>query len=434
MAPREVYRFGPFTLDAAERRLTKEGRVIPLAPKAHDLLVALVRDAGHLVSKSDLLARVWSDSFVEEGILAVHISTLRKTLDDNSRTPWCIETVAGTGYRFIAGIDGSVSQTSPSPAPDDYELVGRGRFHLLSASRSEVPNAIEAYRTAIEHEPTYAAAHAGLALACCAQAEMRLADPSAAYAKAKESALRALAMDTSCADAQVALGVVMFLGEWNWMAAERCFRRALELNPNHTEAYLLLGRVLEATGLLEAGLSMKMRALERDPHSPLVHVQIALSYWNQRRYDDVIRWSEKTLALDSSHLVAREFLAGAYLKKADVDRYMAECMTHADAAGTRGKLTDSFQASYSEGGRSAAIKDLLARTAAGECALPEMQLALMHGDVGEMDAAFAHLNAAIDARDPALVHLAVAPQWDMLRADPRFRQCLDRMGLAAPAT
>ena len=122
-----------------------------------------------------------------------------------------------------------------------FELFGRGRAFLLSGSMFEVPKAVEAFRSATALDPSYAAAHAGLALAWCAQADLRLVPPATAYAEARSAALRALAMDASCADAQTALGAVLFLGEWDWLGAERSLTRALELNPNHTQAICCTG-------------------------------------------------------------------------------------------------------------------------------------------------------------------------------------------------
>src|SRR5262249_39152235 len=92
----------------------------------------------------------------------------------------------------------------------------------------------------------WAAAHAGLALGFCAQAQFRMAPFSATYAEAKAAALRALAMDPYCAAAQTALGAVLFFSEWDWLAAERSLQRGLELDPEQTEAYLLYGQLLEA--------------------------------------------------------------------------------------------------------------------------------------------------------------------------------------------
>ena len=96
--------FGGFTLDVAERRLTSRAGSIALAPKAHDLLVALVRNAGRLQTKHELLQLVWPESFVDEGILSVHVSSLRKALGDSNRASTYIETVPRTGYRFVAPV------------------------------------------------------------------------------------------------------------------------------------------------------------------------------------------------------------------------------------------------------------------------------------------------------------------------------------------
>ena len=78
----ELYEFGEFTLDVPERRLTRGALRVHLAPKTYDVLVALVRRAGHLVTKRELLDRIWPDVFVEEGIVTVHVASLRKALSD----------------------------------------------------------------------------------------------------------------------------------------------------------------------------------------------------------------------------------------------------------------------------------------------------------------------------------------------------------------
>ena len=556
----ELFEFGEFTLDASERRLSKQGEAVPLEPKAHDVLLALLRRAGRLVTKRELLDEVWPESFVEEGILAVHVSALRKALDDRR----FIETVPRSGYRFagvvtklgperwsiavlpavpftsevlsvrdratglaladhlidrlgrtrqiivrptravraylnvgddpavigrslrvdavidshffrtadrvrvsvdlIRSSDGSrlwsrefnepatdmviiadavaksvaahlgsspSMQSTPWSAahPEVYELFGRGRAHLLAYSVFELPKAMEAFRAAIEVDATYAAAHAGLALACCAQAWMRLRPPEEAYGEARSAALRALAMDDACADAQVALGAVLYFSEWNWAGAERSLKRALQLNPNHTEAYLLYGQLLETLGQVEEGLRMKRKALERDPFSPLVHLQISLGYWNQRRYDDAIEWANKALQLDPSHPHAREHLAGAYWKKGDFDRQMDENIKHAELHGAPAEALEHLKKTYAAGGRAGVSRLLLERAASHPQSFPALQLALIYGETGGLDRAFEQLNRALEGHDPSLVHLAVAPQWDSLRGDPRFNRCLQRMQL-----
>lgn len=429
--PSERYTFGAFTLDVAERRVARQGQDVTLAPKAHDVLVELVRRAGRLVRKRELLDLVWPDSFVEEGILAVHVSSLRKVLGDDSRQAAFIETVPKTGYRFIAPVT-SASPSAPASAtttPDVHELVGRARKHLLSASRPEVPTAIQAFESAIAIDPTYAPAHAGLALSYCAQGEQRFAPPHEAYARARVSALRALALDNASADAQVALGAVMFLNEWDWIGAERSLQRALDLDPTHTQARLLYGHLLEAQGKLADGLAMKLRALEHDPFAPSVHLGIALSYWCQRNYAEALRWANKTLEMDPKHLLAREFLAAAYWALGDFDRHMEENMKHAANFGVPEEALAPLRHAYAAGGRAGVVRMGLAQAASQPSNVPEMQLALLHMELGDLDAAMTHLERAIESRDPCMVDLAVAPQWDALRAHPGFQRCLGSMGL-----
>ncbi len=431
----EIYEFGGCVLDVPNRRLSKQSRPIPLPPKTCDLLVALVRRAGRLTTKRDLLDLVWPDAFVDEGILAVHVSALRKALG----APEIIETVPRTGYRFAAPV------TRRGPAADPFggrwllpalpsrsevhELIGRGRSCLLTSSRAEIPRAVEAFRAAIELDADYPAAHAGLAQACCAQAELRVVPHAQAYGDARAAALRALALDSSSADAHVALGTVLFLSEWNWPAARRSVERALEAEADHTEAQLLYGRILEVLGEFGPALASKQKALERHPSSAMVHLQIAMCFWNQRRYDDVIAWANRSLALDPRHLLAREYTAGAYLMKGDVDRHMEENLAHAAAHGAPAALLDELRRVYDESGRAGVVAYALRHISDHPAAA--LQQALMNGEAGNLDAAFRHLDRALDARDPSLVYLAVGPQFDPLRGDPRFAHRLARMGLAA---
>jgi len=437
MAAPERYRFAEFLLDATERRLSKHGRLIALEPKTCDVLVALLRHAGRLVTKRELLDLVWPDSFVGDGILTVHITSLRKALGDDARQSEYIETVPRSGYRFVSPVTrpalepGAPSERWPhAQHAEAYELFGRGRSHLLAASMHDVPKAVAAFRAAAALDPTYAAAHAGLALACCAQAELRVAPLADSYREARTAALRALAMNDTCADAQVALATVLYLSDWNWVGAARSLKRALDLNPNHTEAYLLYGRLLETEGHLDRGLEMKQRALERDPFSPLVHLQISLSYWNQHRYDDAIDWASRALEIDPRHPHAREHVAAAYLKKGDMDRYMAENVKHAELHGVSAQALEPLRTAYANGGRAGVLAFVLEQAATQKGA-SDILLTVFNAEAGRLDAAFHHLRRALDSRDPALVHLAVAPQWDALRGDPRFSQCLARMGLAS---
>ena len=279
-------------------------------------------------------------------------------------------------------------------ASEASELVARGWAHLRSASFSEISDAVSAFQAATVIDPTYAAAYAGLAHAKIDQANDRHVLVEA-FGDAKAAALRAVALDHESADAQAALGLVMLVAEWDWIAAERSFQRALAINPNHAEAYLHYGTLMEALGDLERGFQLKLKGLECDSTSALAHVQIAGSFWFQRRYDDVIVWANKALDRNPQHLVARQELAAAYWKMGDLER-------------ARKLLADCVQLDLGNEG---------------------LFLAVQCAQAGDLDSAFEHLQRLIDTRDFAVIHLAVAPEWDSLRADPRFNECLARMKL-----
>src|SRR5262245_65809307 len=102
---RHIYEFGPFCLIPDERQLLRDGQLVPLTPKAFDLLVVLVENGGHLIGKDELLKRVWPDSCVEEANLSVKMSALRRELGEGPNERQYIETVPRRVYRFVAGVN-----------------------------------------------------------------------------------------------------------------------------------------------------------------------------------------------------------------------------------------------------------------------------------------------------------------------------------------
>jgi serine/threonine protein kinase len=352
------------------------------------------RPAGRYQSARDLLSDLWPlKRQLDVNTARVTPDSMRLELLRRSGSP------PGAAAVTPTGVD-DASSTDAARASEASELVARGWAHLRSGSYFEVSGAVSAFQAATVIDPTYAGAYAGLALAKVAEGTNR-AVLVEAFGEAKTAALRAVALDDQSADAQAALGLVMFFAEWDWIAAERSFQRALAIDSNHAEAYLYYGLLMEALGDLERGLHLKLQGLECDSTSALAHVQIAISCWNQRRYDDMIVWANKALDRDPHHPAARELLAGAYWKLGDLER-SAEIMQRA-----RNHASDVLR----------------------DFSNDDFPLAMHAVRIGDLDAAFEYLQRMLDARDPALIHLAVAPQWDSLRADPRFNQCLARMKL-----
>lgn len=439
---RELIEFGNFVLDVTDRRLMHHGAGVPLSPKAHDVLLTLARHPGRVVTKDELLEQVWPDTFVNEGILTVHVSAIRKALNDEMRPPRYIETVSKSGYRFVAPVttvvvdDEAPPKESARPRPVQ-NLVVSGREILLTGVSFRLPEAVSMFRKAIRLDPSYAAAHAGLALACCAEATLYTVPQLEAYAEAKPSALRALAMDSGSADAQVALGTVLWLCEWDWLAAQRAFQRALAIEPAHIEGLLHYGALLETIGQPEAGLRMKERALEQAPESPLVLVQLAKNSWHRGQTEDAIRWARKALAYEPGQLLASEFLTIIYFTTNDLDSLIAERIRRAHALGldqsgiaVMQQRCERLREAMTSGGVRGLATYLVENFATGKNSRSAMQRALLFGYLDQMDIAFAHLDEALRQRDPELVYLAISPVWNRLRQDARYHDRVKAMGLS----
>jgi hypothetical protein len=224
-------------------------------------------------------------------------------------------------------------------------------------------------------------------------------------------------MDDACADAQVALGAVLF-GATGTGRAPSGASAGPPAVPNHTEAYLQYGSLLEALGRLEEGLEMKLRALERDPFSPLVHLQISMSHFFQRRYDDTIDWAKRALDIDPRHPHAREFLAGAYLKTGDLDRYMEANLEHARMHGAPAELLDTLKQAYSSGGPTGLVRFASGRPPGNRepSRTSDGHLPGRDGDLGRRS----DTSTARSSRDPALVHLAVGRSGTPATPTPQF--------------
>jgi DNA-binding winged helix-turn-helix (wHTH) protein len=435
----ERYSFTEFTVDVAERRLCRRGVSVPLPPIAFDVLLMLVRHAGQLVTKRDLLTRVWQNTFVEEGILTVYISLIRKALADPGRPPRYVETVTRFGYRFIAPVVRlhADKHVCVSRATSDlHRHVARGQQYLLNGSCFALRHAVDAFQSAIREDDQDASAYAGLALARCAQVQSLSADPHDAYQDATSAVLRALALDQRDPTVQVALGTVLLFREWDGRGADRAIRRALESDGENVQAYVLYGNLLDARGDSDHALEMKMRAFAAVPTSAFIQVQMAQSFWRKRDYQQTIAWTERVLAQDPTHVGARTCRALALWKTARYDAVTAELVTTLELFGiARETLMDASAGSNS--GRDAEVwPNSFTRTVMARLPTPgggpsAVTAAVSSGARGDTDAAFRSLDRVIARRDPCLVHLAVDPQWDSLRTDVRFAAKLKHVGLGA---
>jgi DNA-binding winged helix-turn-helix (wHTH) protein len=234
------YQFGPFSLDVNERVLLRDGRLVPLAPKALTTLLVLVRNQGRVVEKDTLMAEIWPDEVVEEGNLAQHIFMLRKVLGENNGLHSCIETVPRRGYRFVnstmvrktESLKTAPEKAAPEPEPkvsDAFEIYLKGRYEWAKQTKEGLERAAEYFREAINIDPDHMLAY--IAIVDC---YLRLASnylPPADVSPQIATAIRSLETDDTVPD-EVKASLAMRV-DWDRRIIERESRHASQLKQEY---------------------------------------------------------------------------------------------------------------------------------------------------------------------------------------------------------
>ena len=248
-------------------------------------------------------------------------------------------------------------------------------------------------------------------------------------ADARTQAEQALALAPNLAEAHLAIGYSDYYGHGDYAGALSAFAAALKVRPNDGGALAAQGYVLRRQGRFEAAIAALQQALARDPRSPGVLVQIAISYWHQRKYDETQVWAQRALDVDPKHVSACQIINKVYLKIGNIDRFAAWTVSQAIAwalpeerVAVLKRVTADMQQVYATGGLSGVRRfmvDQITNPQLDFDVLLKMAFfrAVLYGAGGRLNEAFDCLDQAIASRDPALVHLAVAPEWDSMRGD-----------------
>ncbi len=309
-----------------------------------------------------------------------------------------------------------------------YQLYLRGRFYWSKRNPEALKKAIEYFDQAIEKDPGFALAFAGLADAYVVPATGL--PPREAMPKAKEAALKALELDESLAEAHTSLGRVLQVYDWNWAGAEEQFKRAIELNPRYAVAHQWYGGYYERLGRnTEAAFERKV-ALDLDPLSLIINFELGSSYYYGREYDKAIEQFKKTLELDPTFPAALQFLPAAYLQKGMNDEAIALFKKNFDSGSaffSIGGLGNAYAVSGRKQEAHAMIDEL--KRLRGQRYISAVNVALVYAGLGDKDQAFEWLEKGYEERAFQMQWLKVEPRWDSLRDDPRFQDLTRRIGL-----
>lgn len=313
--------------------------------------------------------------------------------------------------------------------PDAYQAFLQGNFFLRQNIRG-IDRSIEWFRRAIELDPTYADAHAGLGQALVYAGIYEFRPPAQAYTEARTAAERALKLDGSNAGAHNVLADVKKSLEWDLAGAEQEQRRAIELSPSDLLTRLWLADTLSRLERHDEALAESARAITLDPVSALSHNSRSMLFLRARRYDESLDEARIALELDPSHVNALWWQGLAYAEKRDFPRSLASLQKGFDMSKAPmflGSLGYAYARAGDREKAKSAIRELeaLAKTPRYVSA---MDTAIVYAGLGDADATFEWLKKAYEARDGRVQQL-VWPIFDQFRRDSRYVELKSRIGL-----
>ena len=322
--------------------------------------------------------------------------------------------------------------TSSRPVnPEAYEAYLKGRFHWYKFTPPEVDAALRYFQLALEKDPNYAPAYVGVAYVWAARTGLGLVSFHEALPKVKGAALKALELNDTMADAHEALADVAFFYEWDFPAAEKEYRRAIELNPNYADMRIFYAEFLDVMGRPQEARAQIERAIELDPLNPYSQAFLGAHLWFSGQYDDAIAQLRKTLIMQPDNPGALDSLSSALHRKGMYEESLAETMKLYAVLG-HPEVVEALNRGYAENGYPGAMR-LAAQTLATHCRqtyVPPLWIAVLYAKAGEQDQALQWLEKAYEQREGGdLLFVRLAPEWDALRSDPRFQDLLRRMKL-----
>ncbi len=462
-----IYLFGPFRLDAQQLLLTVGDEPLALGPKVVETLLALVERPGEVLTKAELLDRIWPDGFVEEANLAQNVYVIRKAL----RAHWnadAIATLPRRGYRFTAPLTLVPPARLSEPAVrrpmalrryaaaagvllvlvlavaglavarraqvearvakrplsvQGARLYAMGRYYWNRRTRAGVERSVRYFDAVTKSDPRNARGYAALADAYVIMAQYRYGPlkPHIYYKRALAYARTALGLDSRSAAAYAALGVVAY-SEHDQVAAEAKYRRAIAFNPGFAPAHQWYGIALLTQGRGRRALKELQTAADLDPLSVATTAWLSEAAYFARRYRDAIAYARQTLDLSPKRIDAYETMGLAYEALGNYARAIQAYRTFAGKCRCRAEAAALLAHVYAKMHRFGKARAQLAIAQAGIASRrvdPE-DVVMAFIAMGERNEALRLLQDG-GHKDFDRPMIAIDPRMDPVRGDARFR-------------
>ena len=331
----------------------------------------------------------------------------------------------------LSGSDERRLKSSQTENSEAYQLYLLGRYHLNKLTDDGFWKGRDYFQQAIDKDPNYAAAYAGLAEAYNRLSGYNVLSSNEGFPKARQAAQKALELDDQLAEAHATLGAVKHFYDWDFAGAEKEFKRAIEINPSNAEAHQMYSYYLSAMGRFDESLTEMRRAQELDPLSIEKIIGVGEIFHFQRQHDQAIEQYQKALEMDPNSGFAHWALGNAYVSKEMYTEAIAEYQKSIPLSGDSPDEPASLAYAYALSGRrkeALQIIDDLQQRSQHRYISPTI-IAFIYAGLGEKEQAFEWLEKAYQRRDFLLVLLKVEPMFERLRSDPRFPDLVQRVGL-----
>ena len=311
-----------------------------------------------------------------------------------------------------------------------YRSYLRGRYQWNKRTGEGFLRAIEHFQEAIDRDPTYALAYAGLADTYNVLGYYNYLAPRDAYPKAKAAATRALEIDESLAQAHASLGYTRLFFDWDWNGAEASFRRAITLDPHYASAHQWYAWHKLVTRNIDEMIDLMRLALQLDPLSLIINAHMGYAFFWAGRLEEALEQLNKTLALDPTFALTYWPLGAVYIYMGRSEEAIASFQRLVDL--TQGAIGLGYLGiTAGIGGRPDIAREALTRLehASATRYVSPLDLAICHAGLGELDAAFLRLEQAYIERVSDLVRLRMLPWPVEIRKDSRFKSLVARVGM-----
>ncbi len=311
-----------------------------------------------------------------------------------------------------------------------YHLYLKGRYYWNKRYEGLLQKGIECFGQALEKDPDYALAYAGLADSYSILGIYHFLPPKEAFSRARAAAEKALQIDENLAETHTSLGIIRVCYDWDWPGTEREFKRAIALNPSYALAHGYYAMCLAFLGRFDEAIVEARQAQELDPLSPLINATAGYVFFVARQYDQAIQECQKALEIDPNSVVALAYIAFPYFQKAMYEEAIASLQKVIALWKGNTFWLAALGLVYAGSGRKEEAQKVLheLEERSKQQYVAPLEFVWVYTGLGEIDQAFEWLNKAYEERN-VLFRLKTEPTFDALRSDPRFKELMKKIGL-----